>query len=128
MKYIKTTGHEAIPFLGKYAMDKEVIQELTYPITTSKDHVWYIALNEFEEAVGFCSAIPRKNHVSFCHAYVHPEWRKNGIYTKLFDMRIQDFKDQRIKAVCTPKSVEAFKASKFNITKETKKYSFVEKN
>lgn len=125
IKYISVKGYEAIPYIGKFAMDKKVISELTYPITTTDKDKWYIAIDT--KVIGFCSAIIKKDYISFNHDYVKPEYRNKGIYSQLFANRLNDCKGL-LKAVCTPMSKNIFIKNKFIVTKETKNYTFVELN
>lgn len=125
IKYISVKGYEAIPYIGKFAMDKKVISELTYPITTTDKDKWYIAIDT--EVIGFCSAIIKKDYISFNHDYVKPEYRNKGIYSQLFANRLNDCSGL-LKAVCTPMSKNIFIKNKFIVIKETKNYTFVELN
>jgi predicted GNAT family acetyltransferase len=126
IRYISVTGFDVIPYIGKFAMDKKVISELTYPITTTDKNKWFIAIDK-EDVVGFCSAILKKDYISFNHAYVLPEYRNKGIYTQLFSNRLNDSKGL-LKSVCTDMSKNIFIKNKFIVTKVTKNYTFVELN
>lgn len=125
VEYISVVGFEAIPYIGKFAMDKKVISELTYPITTTNKDKWYIAIDK--EVIGFCSAVIKKDYTSFNHDFIIPEYRNKGIYSQLFANRLKDCKGL-LKAVCTPMSKNIFIKNKFIVIKETKNYTFVELN
>jgi len=113
--------------LGPIVLEKKVYKELGYPIFSDKNHTWYMAYNN-GVLIGFCCAIKKKTHISFNHDYVLENYRCLGVYDKLFNARLHDFQSSRIKAVCTEKSISNFLKFGFDITKETKNYTFVQLN
>jgi predicted GNAT family acetyltransferase len=123
VEYLRLTDHsKVVELIGPFAMNKKVISELTYPITTNDRCIWYVAAVK-GNVIGFCCLDNKK----CTHAYVSPNHRGNGVYSQLFHLRQTDFKNQTITAVCTNKSVNTFLRNGFKITKQTKNYTFVTK-
>lgn len=117
-------SQELMALLAPYALNKEVHKELGYPIFSSLNHTWYI-LFEDEQAIGFCSAINKKNHISFSHDFVHKNHRNKGYYKKLFNERYNDYKNECIKVVATNKSKDIFIKNNFKTLKTTKNYTWL---
>ena len=64
-----------------------------------------------EEAVGHIyMKVENDKKIKFLDAWVHPEWRRRGIYRKLWETRwdyvIQNYKGYLIYAWCKPSSLQ----------------------
>jgi GNAT superfamily N-acetyltransferase len=70
------------PLLGPFLCNREALKELQGPIYSADGVVWFIAL-ERDVAVGFCSLRPTETAYWFDYAYVVPERRGRGIFSKL---------------------------------------------
>jgi hypothetical protein len=128
IEYIRIEDINKINYLlCGFSTNRKVISELTYPIYVDHNSIFYFAVLN-NNVIGFCSAIKNKNKIVFSHDYVIYEYRKKGIYCKLFDMRYNDFKYNNVYAVCTKNSINTFLRYGFNIQKITKNYTFVNKN
>lgn len=130
IKYFRMNHERALKHLAKFAMDKSIINELGYPITSDDNTEWFCAVQHDVHFIGFCAARInlRGNYVSFIHDYVIKEYRNKGVYDTLFKMRIEQYPGMHIKAVATHKSVSTFMRYGFTVTKTTKNYNFVERN
>lgn len=112
--------------ISAIALNKDVYKELGYPIFSDVNHTWYLAYVD-NYLIGFCSAVSKKNHVSFSHDYILKEYRGKGIYNDLFKFRLLDTKSDLIKSVATNKSISTFKRFGFEVLKSTKNYTFIQK-
>jgi hypothetical protein len=125
IEYIRITDKPSIDkFLCGFATSRKVISELTYPIYVDDNSVFYFAFLH-ENVIGFCSAKLTNKKIIFCHDYVINEYRNKGIYNKLFNMRLNDYVNKELYAVCTKKSISTFLRFGFCVIKKTNKYSFV---
>lgn len=115
---------ELMILLAPYALNKEVHKELGYPIFSSINHTWYLLFKD-EILIGFCSAINKKNNISFNHDFIDKNFRGKGYYKKLFNERYNDYKNEYIKVVATNKSKNIFINNNFKILKTTKNYTWL---
>jgi GNAT superfamily N-acetyltransferase len=115
---------ELLSELSKIGFDYNIYRELGYPVYSDKDHTWYLAYIS-GELVGFCASINKLSKTIIAHDYVVPEFRKQGIYTELFNYRFEDISGLITSAV-TNKSIGVFIKNKFTVVRKTKNYYFVE--
>lgn len=109
-----------------FSMDKNIFNELGYPLFSDKNHTWYLYVYN-ERVVGFCSMVKKNGYTSFNHDYVLKEYRNRGFYSEMFKCRLNDCSG-KLKAVCTHKSINVFLKNGFKEIKRTKNYIFVELN
>lgn len=80
-------AEEFYALLGWIFASKQIRAELDgYPIDNDDDRYWVVALSPNKDrVVGFRSfgCSPEKNKAMFYDAWVHPEYRKKGIYSRM---------------------------------------------
>jgi ribosomal protein S18 acetylase RimI-like enzyme len=60
-------------------------------VVSTQDCTWWVALTDDDKTAGFCMARRHKNgKVVLTYAYVLPEYRDNGLYSRLFEDRLAD--------------------------------------
>lgn len=113
------TNHEGDFFtrMGKFFAFRIYAQEMGgWQFYTKPGSVWFVAINETNEVMGFCSIIQEKNHVYFDNMYVLREFRGNGVSRLLFDARLEYAKTmkQQIRVITdTPIQVRRYRECGF---------------
>jgi GNAT superfamily N-acetyltransferase len=126
---IKNTFKDFYQMIGPFLARRFIDNELGGRIYNDDGMEWFIALEE-NDVIGFCCVKPKKNSVRFCHAYVIEEYRKKGIYKKLFNARFCAYMGCQISATCNDKSLKMFLDHGFKIMRKRGRYTEVvmEKN
>jgi GNAT superfamily N-acetyltransferase len=80
--------------IGPYALNRSVTGELhdqQYGSIYDEPEraVWFIAVNNRDELLGFCTLFDREKDLFFDNTYVIPAHRRNGIGEKLFKARLE---------------------------------------
>src|SRR5690606_23395002 len=107
------------------------IRELDgYPILADENMTWFIAIKD-NEVVSF-AAIKQLSGgtVEFTNSYTTPEFRGNGIHRKLFNERLKWCMRNKVKvitATCREASLAIFMENGFNVLKEFKTWTKVQK-
>ncbi len=73
--------------LGPYLSRREIVAELGFPVYDDPGKIWFVALDS-EVVVGFVGLRLEHNKAIFCSDYVRPEYRRQGLYTRLMTQRI----------------------------------------
>lgn len=77
--------------IGCYLVTPAIHKALGGYVVSNQDCTWWIALDENDQAIGFCMARRHKNgKVVLTYAYVVPEHRGTGLYEQLFDERLRE--------------------------------------
>lgn len=84
--------------VGQFLVSAAVRRELGAPITSDESTVWWVAVNETGETVGFVTARRRKDVWELRHDYVTPVARGQGVYEQLFRARLQEWSDSEAPA------------------------------
>ncbi len=82
---IKTLAHgdkRLWPLIGPFLCDREVHRELGGALYSVDGVVWFVALSR-GTVVGFCSLRPTEQAYWLDYAYVVPDRRGHGVFTKL---------------------------------------------
>lgn len=74
------------PLIGPFLCNREVLKELLGPIYSADGVVWFVA-TERGAVIGFCSLRPTDSALWFDYAYVIPERRGKGVFSKLATAR-----------------------------------------
>lgn len=77
--------------VGAFLVSAAVRRELGAPITSDETTVWWLAINETGETIGFVTARRRKDLWEFRHDYVTPTARGQGVYDQLFEARLWEW-------------------------------------
>lgn len=77
--------------VGQFLVSAAVRRELGTPITSDESTVWWVAVNEAGETVGFVTARRRKDVWEFRHDYVASAARGRGVYEQLFEARLREW-------------------------------------
>ncbi|MFW6033945.1 MAG: GNAT family N-acetyltransferase [bacterium] len=93
--------------LGPFLARREIEREIGYRLYDDDDKVWYVALDERGAVVGFCAARQTRTHAAFSSAYVVPSRRREGVYSRLWRQRDEEFPGAA-RAVCTAASLPMF--------------------
>ena len=116
--------------IGWYAISREVNREMDgYPILTDKDTVWFVAYKKLE-VFAFAAVKQMKSHAILTYSYVDPKFRRKGVYKRLLRDRLEWVEKKgirKVKADCTAKSLSALKQEGFEVVKEFKNWTKVEK-
>lgn len=107
----------------------EIKREMPY-LSNSREMIWFLAFRQ-GELVGFAAVDPSKTSVTLRNQYVYPDYRKNGVFIKLFKASL----DYAVKlnlpinvAVSDKKVLELYRQHGFEETRKTKNYIFMRKN
>lgn len=119
--------------LGRFSMDRSVIRAFKgYPLLTSENHTWFIALAG-DDIVGFAAVeiLKNNNTAIFMNDYTLPDYRKKGIHAKLIKKRLAFVKKAKVKmatADCTKSCIKQYTKQGFSIIKEFTQWTKVEKS
>jgi len=113
--------------IGSMFVDAKIINELGISITSNENCIWFVAVIDYS-IVGFCCAEKRKDYYFFKHDFVLSEFRNKGIYSELFNKRIEHYSDCRIKSTCNKNSLKTYLKNGFKIENTIGKYFKVTKN
>lgn len=85
---ITVVGHDEIPWdlVGPLFCSRVVHRELGIAVTTSPEHVWFLAFSG-ENVAGFAAVEHKKSKAIFRHAYVVSAYRDKGLYALLLEKR-----------------------------------------
>jgi len=127
---IQTSEEDPFFFLdmGPYLVSREVRRELEIAITSTSDYLWYLVYDG-DVLIAF-AALEMGEPMLLRHAYVSPDYRENGLYKRLLDIRLSEAKRMNAKTVrvtAGPLTVEMFKESQFDLVKTRGKYKVYEK-
>lgn len=77
--------------VGAFLVSTAVRRELGGPISSDETTVWWLAIDDDGDTVGFVTARRRKDVWEFRHDYVTPSARGKGVYERLFRSRLQEW-------------------------------------
>ena len=91
---------------GRFFADARVRRELGRPMTSAPGYVWWLAF-ENGAVAGWAALEPLpRQRAELRHAYVLPQYRRNGIYRALLQARIEYARDRytRLETTATANS------------------------
>ena len=116
-------AREISPFLGR----RDVYNELGYPIFNESEKQFFLVMDG-DKAAGLSAARVKDDKLILCNTYIEKEYRNQGIYDFLFDLRIERFPDTKlITGIATELSKGTFIRKGFSPVKETRRYTFFER-
>lgn len=120
---------EFYSIMGKFFASAEVRRDFDgYPLNNDDSRLWIVAFDG-EKVVGFGSfGVNKKDVGQFYDAWVHPDYRKQGIHKKMINYRMHWFIDHNIstvRVVAYPSTVEMFKKLGFSIEQQRGKYAYM---
>ena len=98
-------------------------------VRNTENTVWFGA-KIGDEVVGVVTCVLRRAYVYYNTDFVRHEYRKKGIYTRLFEERdkyVATLNTKLIKAKCTPYSLRQYLKNGFEETGKRKSLTYVEK-
>lgn len=114
------------PFL----VSQEVRRELGIAISSTPEYIWFLAYDG--KRLGAFAALEPGETAQLRHAYVSPEYRKQGLYGQLLDLRIEEAQrleaTKSIKTVAAPSTAEIFENHGFCLVARRGKYTIYEKD
>lgn len=117
--------------MGPFLASASVRRELGVPITSDKDMVWWLAIDNDGQTIGFAAAKLRKDVCEMRHAYVVPEARGKGVYHALCQARLEECQKWEAKvarSTVNEYSLPVFLELGFKpVSNRGKKYTVVEK-
>ena len=131
MKIKKLSGLEQELFctIGRYAMDKSIIDLLGNEITTSFKHTWYLVYDENENLNGFCS-VQNQNYTARLANLVSFKNDNFELITILLPEIERDLKPsgfKKINCYCRVEELNNFHKVGFETTKSRVKWATVSK-
>lgn len=98
--------------LGRYFVDRKILDEMDEPFYNEKGSVWFVGFDENRNVIGFCTLFENRRsnrsyksegYIYFDNFYIVPEYRKNGYSKELFSFRMdyveKHYKDKIIEAI-----------------------------
>lgn len=117
-------------YISPFAMNRSVLREFDgYPIFTDKDYVWFIIFDN-GDVIAFASLKKFPDKVIFVNSYVVPEYRSQGLHTKLIDERMKWCAQNDVKTIevdCMDSSLQQFLKLGFKEIKTYVKWHKLEK-
>jgi GNAT superfamily N-acetyltransferase len=119
--------------LGPFLARREIAKELGSPTWDDDGLTWFVAkrfvARKGSVVLGFCALDQDGEKAELRSSYVRPEYRKDGVYTALFEARIAAIqKPCRIRSVVRAAAVPVFKKHGFRETKKTKNFHTMERD
>lgn len=110
------------PFLGR----RKVISEMGGPIYDEDGKLWFVAMKDNIEMVGFGALLTKGKYDYFCSAYTLPEYRGRQVHDKLVQARLEVC--QNIPAtMAAPTTRKAYLRHGFKEVSKKGKYTFMVK-
>lgn len=79
--------------IGPYALNRSVTKEMHDPmyghIYDEPHAIWFVAINDSGELLGFCTLFEREKDLFLDNCYVVPGHRRNGVGRALFAARLE---------------------------------------
>lgn len=128
IKKLAGLDDQVYSIIGKFAMNKDVIEKLDNPITTSFKHSWYLLYID-GQLDGFCSikmqnySVRISNIVSIKRSVT--DFMKDVLTEIESDLRSSNFKT--VSVYCLVKDISLFKIVGFSETARRVKWATVEK-
>lgn len=116
--------------VGSLLVSAAVRRELGAPISSDESTVWWLAINEAGETVGFVTARRREGVWEFRHDYVVPAARGQGVYEQLFQARLQEWlasKAQAARATVNERSLSVYQRHGFRPIGQRGQYTVVQR-
>lgn len=120
--------------VGHLFIDKAIRKEMDGPLNSSDDYIWLLVMDPGDNIIAFAcidtEKLTTKGEVWFDNAFVFPEYRKNGLHSKLFDIRMKIAKElgaKVIKGLARPAARIAFEARGFDVISERGQYRTYQK-
>ncbi|AVF28869.1 hypothetical protein [Paenibacillus larvae] len=114
--------------MGKYFAEDQYKRQLPY-LKNQDGKVWFVAFGGGEVAA-FSSLQEKKNKIVFSSGYVEERYRKSGVWEQMIKLRLDyvSGSDKPIE-IATDKDylVATLKKYQFNMVRETKNYTFMER-
>lgn len=112
------------PFL----VSPRVRRELGIAISSTPEYVWFLVYNG-QKLIAFAALEPGET-AWLRHAYIVPDYRSQGLYNELLDLRINEAVEtgaKIIKTIAAPSTVDIFEKRGFRLVSERGKYKVCEK-
>lgn len=127
---IQTCQEDPFFFLdmGPYLVSRSVRRELEIAISSTPDYLWYLVYDE-QKVIAF-AALEVAEPIIFRHAYVSPDYREQGLYQKLLDVRLVEavqFNAQVVRVIAAPATAKMFERAGFELVTERGKFKTYEK-
>jgi predicted GNAT family acetyltransferase len=120
------TDKDFYKILGPYLSKREIVKELGNNVWDDENKTWFVALKD-KKVCGFVAALKQKDNIVFCSEYVMSEYRKQGIYTSLFEARLAEYLGSTIISTVTDCSLVQYLANGFTEVGKRGKYHMVKK-
>lgn len=88
--------------MGPFFGNRQVAKDLGMPIWNDPNREWVVAIDVDENRPIACSSIEflkTKGKAVMKSAWVHPDWRGQGIYNRMLEERMQIAKERGIKVL-----------------------------
>lgn len=110
------------PLIGPFLSRREIVKEFGWHVWDEDNKVWFVALGEKGNVLGFTAVVDNGKTAIFDSSYVIPEQRRKGVYTKLFDTAYIYATNtfSKITALSTGKTIEIYKNHGFNEVRKLK--------
>jgi len=114
--------------LGPFLSRREIVKELGFPVWDDDDKSWLVAIDPNHGPVGFVAWRPQGDHCVLCSAWTHPDHRRRGVYSTLFDARLAYVGDKKpLRATCTDASRPVLESHGFEPIRKRGRYTVMER-
>lgn len=111
--------------MGPFFASATIRRELGRPLSSDENYVWWISLDG-GKVTGFGAIRQKRKVVEFCHAYVFPSCRGQGIYREIVRQRLEycmEHGHDQIRAVVTAGSRPELEKQSFLCVRKRGRYS-----
>jgi len=89
-----SANDEFYKYMGQFFASKQIAKELGAPLYNEDNYIWWLALNELDEVVGFCALELGGKSIILKHGYITELYRGIGLYKQIVNMACQYAKQQ----------------------------------
>lgn len=129
VKIVALTNTDArfYPLIGPFLGRREVAADLGGRLWDDDGKTWWVAVDTKTRVLGFCAARPVGAWTVYGSAYVTPDHRRKGVYTRLVAARDAAVGTVPTRATCTPASLPTLLKAGFVIAGAKGSYTRVER-
>lgn len=116
--------------MGPFFANKTFFKIFGEPLHNEQNSTWFIAFNEEEKVIGFCTAFKKKTHTFLNQFFVLDECKSKGVGTALFNTRLAYLKGcgEIRSMVKDERSIHLYRKNEFTIYGKRGNYNLVKKH